>query len=30
MLKDAPQVTISPAWWPRLPYLSFRIKVATQ
>ncbi len=29
-LKTAPQVALQPAWWPYLPFLSFRIQVEVQ
>ena len=29
-LDQLPRISIAPAWWPRLPYLPFRIKVVVQ
>jgi hypothetical protein len=29
-LAGDPQIELSPAWWPRLPYLPFRIEVITE
>jgi hypothetical protein len=29
-LADSPKISLNPTWWPRLPFLSFRIQVTSQ